>query len=41
MNRISTIDDYQKEYKRSIENPEQFWEEQALNFVWEKKWNKT
>lgn len=41
MNRISTIDDYHQEYKRSIETPEQFWEEQALNFIWKKKWNKT
>ncbi|MBI3502140.1 MAG: acetate--CoA ligase [Bacteroidetes bacterium] len=40
MNRITTFEQYQSEYKRSVENPEQFWAEQAENFLWKKKWDK-
>ena len=40
MSRITSIEDYHKEYKRSIENPEAFWGEQAEEFVWQKKWDK-
>lgn len=40
MNRITTFEQYQSEYKRSMESPEQFWAEQAENFLWNKKWNK-
>src|SRR4051812_36089509 len=40
MSRITSFEHYQKEYKRSIEDPEAFWEEQATQFVWKKKWNK-
>ena len=29
---------YKKEYKKSIENPEMFWESKANNFSWVKKW---
>ena len=36
---ISTFEEYKKEYKKSIENPEQFWEEKASNFIWKKKWD--
>ena len=38
--RINTIEDYHQAYKKSIENPEQFWEEIAANFTWKKKWDK-
>jgi len=38
--RIKTFEEYQSEYKRSIENPEDFWEEIAGNFDWKKKWDK-
>jgi acetyl-CoA synthetase len=38
--RIKTFEEYQTEYKRSIENPESFWEEIAENFEWRKKWDK-
>jgi len=41
MKRITSFDEYQNEYKKSIENPETFWAEQAENFVWQKKWVKT
>ena len=37
---ITSYDQYQKEYQRSVEDPEGFWEEQANSFVWRKKWDK-
>ncbi len=37
--RIKSIDDYNKMYKRSIENPEQFWAELALDLDWFRKWD--
>lgn len=37
---ITTFEQYQADYKRSVENPEVFWAEQADNFVWKKKWDK-
>ena len=37
---MKTLDDYKKAYKKSVENPAQFWEEQAEKFVWTKKWDK-
>ncbi|MFI5164512.1 MAG: acetyl-coenzyme A synthetase N-terminal domain-containing protein, partial [Bacteroidia bacterium] len=40
MNRITSFEQYLSEYKKSIGNPEQFWAEQAENFLWKKKWNK-
>ncbi|MGZ6555091.1 MAG: AMP-binding protein, partial [Bacteroidia bacterium] len=40
MSRITSFEQYQQEYKRSIENPEKFWEEQAGQFSWKKKWDK-
>lgn len=40
MSRITTIEQYNQEYKKSVENPEAFWAEQAEQFVWKKKWDK-
>ncbi len=40
MYRINTFEEYQSEYKKSVENPEAFWAEKAENFVWKKKWDK-
>jgi acetyl-CoA synthetase len=40
MNRISTPSDYQEHYKKSVEQPEQFWSEIASEFTWRKKWDK-
>lgn len=40
MARITTFENYTKQYKLSIENPEHFWEQQAETFLWKKKWNK-
>ncbi len=40
MKKIESIQDYQEEYKKSVENPEDFWAEIAEEFRWRKKWNK-
>ncbi len=37
---IKTIEQYQQQYRKSLENPEQFWEEVAQHFKWRKPWNK-
>jgi acetyl-CoA synthetase len=37
---ISSFDEYQEVYKRSVEDPEGFWAEQASTFQWRKKWDK-
>ncbi|MEM7105607.1 MAG: acetate--CoA ligase [Bacteroidota bacterium] len=38
--RIKTFADYQDTYKKSVEDPEGFWAEQALTFHWRKPWDK-
>ena len=38
--RIKSFEDYQQTYKRSVDNPEAFWAEQASTFTWRKKWDK-
>ncbi len=40
MARITSFEQYQSEYKKSVENPEAFWEEIANEFSWKKKWDK-
>ncbi|MBI4930199.1 MAG: acetate--CoA ligase [Bacteroidetes bacterium] len=40
MNRITSFEQYLSEYKKSVENPEQFWAEKAESFLWKKKWDK-
>ena len=37
---FSSMEEYQKEYQRSINEPEDFWSEVAENFHWYKKWDK-
>ena len=37
---INSIEEYHNAYKRSIENPEIFWEEIASTFSWKKTWSK-
>jgi acetyl-CoA synthetase len=37
---ISSIEEYNEIYKHSIDNPEEFWSEQADRISWFKKWNK-
>ncbi len=37
---IKSLDEYKSVYKRSVEDPEGFWAEQAETFQWSKKWDK-
>jgi acyl-coenzyme A synthetase/AMP-(fatty) acid ligase/very-short-patch-repair endonuclease len=37
---ITSLAQYHKEYKRSVEDPAAFWGEVAENFEWKKKWDK-
>ena len=37
---IRSLKDYQETYKRSVEDPEGFWKEQAETFYWQKPFNK-
>jgi acetyl-CoA synthetase len=34
---IKSLEQYNEAYKKSIENPEEFWGEIAENFTWKKK----
>ena len=38
-NNITTLEEYKKEYAKSINNPEAFWDDKANNFTWQKKWD--
>ena len=40
MKQIQSVQDYQEEYRKSIENPEEFWGGIADEFYWRKKWDK-
>ena len=35
---IKSLEQYQSEYKKSVEDPEKFWGDIAENFYWRKKW---
>lgn len=37
---ISSVEQYQEMYKRSIENPDEFWAEAAERLTWFKKWDR-
>ncbi|QIL74538.1 acetate--CoA ligase [Hymenobacter sp. HDW8] len=37
--RIRTFEEYTDAYKRSVENPEQFWADVAEPFTWRRKWD--
>jgi acetyl-CoA synthetase len=37
--KINSLEDYKNQYKQSVENPEQFWENIANTFTWRKKWD--
>jgi acetyl-CoA synthetase len=39
--RINSFEEYQQAYSKSIENPEEFWNNVAKNFHWFKTWEKT
>ncbi|KPM48072.1 acetate--CoA ligase [Jiulongibacter sediminis] len=38
--RIRTFEDYQEQYKKSVDDPEGFWGEVAQEFEWKKPWTK-
>jgi acetyl-CoA synthetase len=38
--KINSIEQYHADYKKSIEQPEEFWADVASNFYWRKKWDK-
>jgi acetyl-CoA synthetase len=37
---IKSFDEYRQAWKKSVDDPEGFWAEQAESFVWQKKWDK-
>ncbi len=37
---ISNLEEYKEAYRKSVENPDMFWSEQAETFSWRKKWDK-
>jgi acetyl-CoA synthetase len=37
---LKTLQEYEAAYKKSVEQPEEFWSSIAANFQWKKKWNK-
>tara|TARA_B100000809_G_scaffold57505_2_gene53642 strand:- start:16583 stop:18475 length:1893 start_codon:yes stop_codon:yes gene_type:complete len=37
--KIKSFEEYQTQYKKSLENPEQFWGNIAHTFTWKKKWD--
>jgi acetyl-CoA synthetase len=37
---VKSYEQYKKAYKKSIEDPESFWEDVAQSFQWRKKWDK-
>ncbi|MCB9284488.1 MAG: acetate--CoA ligase [Lewinellaceae bacterium] len=37
---IKTWEEYQQAYRKSVEDPEGFWAEQAETFTWHRKWDK-
>jgi acetyl-CoA synthetase len=41
MKRITSFEEYQRVYQKSVEDPETFWSEIAGEFNWRKKWTKT
>jgi len=38
---ILSLEQYHNEYKKSVENPEAFWDNIANEFIWKQKWTKT
>ncbi|MDO9374113.1 MAG: acetate--CoA ligase [Ferruginibacter sp.] len=37
---ITSLEQYKKDYQRSVDEPEEFWGAIAENFLWRKKWDK-
>lgn len=40
MKKIDSIQDYEEQYRKSIDDPENFWAGIAEDFKWRKRWNK-
>ena len=40
MQKINSFEEYQSEYKKSVETPETFWAEKADSFLWKRKWDR-
>ena len=40
MDKINSFSEYQEQYKKSVDNPDAFWSEQASTFLWKKKWDR-
>ena len=40
IDRISSLSEYKSSYKKSVEDPEGFWKEQAEKFIWQKPFTK-
>jgi len=40
MQKINNFQEYQSEYKKSVESPEAFWAEKADSFLWKRKWDR-
>ena len=40
LKKITSFEEYQSEYKKSVDTPEEFWAEKAETFQWKKKWDK-
>ena len=38
---IQTFDEYQEQYKKSVDDPSAFWDSIADHFLWTKRWDKT
>lgn len=38
--RINSLQEYKEAYQKSVEQPEEFWNDIAENFSWRSKWNK-
>ncbi len=38
---IKSLEEYKEVYEHSVQNPEEFWAEQASTFYWQEKWEKT
>ena len=37
--KINSLEEYNNQYKQSVEDPERFWENIANTFTWKKKWD--
>ena len=38
---ITSLEQYKQDYKKSVEQPEEFWNNVAKHFQWRKQWDKT